>query len=213
MNMVKNSVHEKSESELIAESRNGHGEAMAELFRRHYPSSVAVARRMLPAQEDFLDAVQSAYLSAFQNFNSFRGDASFKTWVTRIVLNHCLMCLREPRRHRVAMSLDDPGFGGNPPVVPEHAPTPEDLALRSEISRAVAEAAARLPKPLSDVFTRCGLSGLSIRDAAQALGLTVAATKTRLFRARALMRQRLQTVFDSDITPRASSRFAAVRAR
>lgn len=199
----------KTEPELITESRNGHGEAMAELFRRHYPSSVVVARRILPAQEDFLDAVQSAYLSAFQNFNSFRGEASFKSWVTRILLNDCLGRLREPRRHRVVMSLDDPGFGGNLRVVPDHAPTPEDLARR-EIGRAAAEAAAKLPKPLNEVFTRCSISGLSIRDAAQALGLTVPATKTRLFRARALMRQNLRGVF-STTGPTSAVASAALR--
>ena len=75
------------ESELIAGAHSGDTEAMAELFRRHYSRSVGVARRILPVQEDCLDAVQSAYLSAFQNFQSFRSEASFKTWITRIVVN------------------------------------------------------------------------------------------------------------------------------
>jgi len=62
---------------------------MAELFRRHYTHSISVARRMLPAFEEFLDAVQSAYLSAFRSFQSFRAEASFKTW---IVMGHDLPC-------------------------------------------------------------------------------------------------------------------------
>ena len=87
---------EKPEPELIVDARNGDLDAMTELFRRHYSHSVTVARRMLPAREEFLDAVQSAYLSAFRQFQSFRGEASFKTWITRIVLNQCLMHLRDP---------------------------------------------------------------------------------------------------------------------
>src|SRR5207244_10978775 len=70
---------EKPEPELIVDARNGDLDAMTELFRRHYSHSVTVARRMLPARDEFLDAVQSAYLSAFRQFQSFRGEASFKT--------------------------------------------------------------------------------------------------------------------------------------
>jgi RNA polymerase sigma-70 factor (ECF subfamily) len=189
------SVHEKSEPELVGDARIGDSDAMAELFRRHYPHSITVARRLLPAQGEFLDAVQSAYLSAFRNFQSFRGEASFKTWITRIVVNHCLMRLREPRRRQIVVSLDHPGVNGVRPTIAGNLPTPEDLALRAELNRVIADAAARLPKRLSDVFIRCGISGLSVQDTAEALGLTVQATKTRLFRARGLMRQRLHTEF------------------
>src|ERR1700747_1451562 len=100
------SLNEKPEAELVCDARNGNGEAMAELFRRHYPHSIAVARRILPAQEEFLDAVQAAYLCAFRKFQSFRGAASFKTWITRIVLNQCLMRLRRGRWRRFGLSLD-----------------------------------------------------------------------------------------------------------
>ena len=78
--------------------------------------------------------------------------------------------------------------------------TPETLALRAEIESAVAEAVSKLPKALSDVFTRCSVSGLSIRDTAEALGLTVPATKTRLFRARSQLRQELQKAFGGGLT-------------
>jgi RNA polymerase sigma-70 factor (ECF subfamily) len=196
-----NFLNETPEPQLVGDARNGNREAIAELFRRHYPHSIAVARRLLPAQEEFLDAVQSAYLSAFRNFQSFRGDASFKTWITRIVHNQCLARLREPRRLRCTRSLDLLGRGGAPPSIAVESCTPENLALRAEIESAVAEAVSKLPKALSDVFTRCSVSGLSVRDTAEALGLTVQATKTRLFRARSRLRQELQKVFAGGLTP------------
>ena len=195
-----NPLNETPEPQLIGDARNGSRDAIAELFRRHYTHSIAVARRMLPAQEEFLDAVQSAYLSAFRNFQSFRGDASFKAWITRIVLNQCLMHLREPRRHRFTLSLDLPGRDGAPPSIAADSPTPENLALRAEIESTVAEAVSKLPKALSDVFTRCGVYGLSIRDTADALGLTVQATKSRLFRARSQLRRELQKSFGGGLT-------------
>ena len=117
MSRPANSRYEEPEPELIGDARNGDLDAMAELFRRHYPYSIAVARRILPAQEEFLDAVQSAYLSAFRKFQSFRGDASFKTWITRIVLNQCLMRLRDPRRYRIVFSLDQLEPGGTLPLL------------------------------------------------------------------------------------------------
>src|ERR1700730_2881890 len=112
-----NSLNETPETQLAGDARSGNRDAIAELFRRHYTHSIAVARRILPGQEEFLDAVQSAYLSAFRNFRSFRGEASFKTWITRIVLNQWLMRLREPRRRRFTLSLDLPGRDGAPPGI------------------------------------------------------------------------------------------------
>ena len=199
-----NSRYDKPEAELVAAARDGDIDAMAELFRRQYPLSISIARRILPVQEEFLDAVQSAYLSAFRNFQSFRGDSSFKTWITRIVLNQCIMRLREPCRRRITLSLDEPVPGGTLPIIAVDSRTPEDFTLRAEIERAVADAVANLPAALRDVFTRCSVFGLPIRDTAEALGLTVQATKTRLFRARSQLRQQLQTAFAGGSTPATS---------
>jgi RNA polymerase sigma-70 factor (ECF subfamily) len=87
------------------------------------------------------------------------------------------------------------GHEGAPPSIAVDSRTPESLALRAEIESAVAKAVSKLPQALSDVFTRCSVSGLSIQDAADALGLTMEATKTRLFRARSQLRQELQKAF------------------
>jgi hypothetical protein len=75
------------------------------------------------------------------------------------------------------------------------APTPEKSTLRQEIASALSDAADRLPKPLRDVFALCAFSGLSLKEAAAVLGLTVSATKTRLFRAHERMRSHLQPVW------------------
>ena len=194
------SLNEKPEAELVSDARSGNRDAIAELFRRHYPHSIAVARRRLPAQEEYLDAVQTAYLCAFRNFQSFRAQSSFKTWMTRIVLNQCIMRLREPYRRRITLGLDEPVPGGTLPIIAVDSRTPEDLVLRAEIESAVADAVAKLPTALRDVFTRCSVFGLPIRDTAEALGLTVQATKTRLFRARSQLRRELQKAFGGGLT-------------
>jgi RNA polymerase sigma-70 factor (ECF subfamily) len=185
---------DKPELQLITDSRNCDMEAMAELFRRHYPLSISVARRILRARDESWDAVQSAYLSAFRNFNSFRGDSSFKTWITRIVMNQCLMHVRNSARLRHFVSLDDSVSGLGPVLVRDAAPTPEDLMQSREMRKTLVETVARLPRPLRDTFTLYAISGLSIAETAKALGLTVPATKTRLFRARSFMRSALKNV-------------------
>ncbi len=187
-------MSEKPELELIADSRAGDKDAMAELFRRHYGVSVAIARGMLTNHDEALDAVQSAYLSAFRNIDSFRGESSFKTWIARIVTNQCLMRLRERSRRRF-VELDGAATDAITLPVVDRAPTPEDLALRKELRSALADAAGRLPTRLREVFLRYTLSGLSIEETAQSLGLTVAATKTRLFRARTRIQSRLQALW------------------
>jgi RNA polymerase sigma-70 factor, ECF subfamily len=180
------------EPELIFHARTGNTEAIAELFRRNYASSVAVARGILRTPDDALDAVQSAYLAAFRNFRSFRGDAKFKTWITRIVMNECLMVLRAPTRRRSFVSLDDAKHDGTPPVVIDKTLTPEEMAQRAEARASVMEFAALLPPRLKDVFVLCDLSGLSVGETALQLGLKIPATKTRLFRARSRIRSHLK---------------------
>jgi len=175
---------------------------MAELFRRHYASSLRVARRILTSPDDLLDAVQSAYLSAFRHFDSFRAESSFKTWITRIVVNQCLISLRDPARHRVWVHLDDAGPDGIPTLVVDRGPTPEEMARKTEISRTIAEATGHLPKGLREAFVLCAVSGHSIEEAAKMLGLSVAATKARLFRARAHLRGKLATVWQNEHAPR-----------
>jgi RNA polymerase sigma-70 factor (ECF subfamily) len=204
-------MQDKHESDLILNSRNGDMNAMTELFRRHYSASIGVARNMLPSRDESLDAVQSAYLAAFRKFDSFRGQASFKTWITRIVMNECLMLLRRPVRQRETVSLDHAGPEGRAMLVVDRAPTPEDLARSAEASRSIEALAEKLPKRLREVFLLCELSGLSVREAADALGLTRQATKTRLFRARSRVRVIAASSFPINTTRRNSHRSRTAR--
>jgi RNA polymerase sigma-70 factor (ECF subfamily) len=190
----KNDMSDKPELQLITDSRNGDRDAMAELFRRHYPWSMAIARRILSAHDESSDAVQSAYLCAFRNFKSFRGDSTFKTWITRIVMNQSLTHVRASARRKHFISLDASVSGIAPVFVRDVAPSPEDLVHSAEIRRKLVETAARLPQPLGKAFHLCAISGLSVAETAKALGITVPATKTRLFRARSFMRSELKNM-------------------
>jgi RNA polymerase sigma-70 factor (ECF subfamily) len=201
-------MKEKLDFELIVDSRRGDREAMEELFRRHYSSSLRTANRILRSEEDALEMVQSAYLKAFQHFSSFREESSFKTWITRIVMNECMVYFRNPARRQKWASIDDVEQCRRTPVpLRDPMPNPEEYASRQEVAALIRTAAKGLPETFRPVFSCC-VSGFSTRDTAQALGLTIQATKTRLFRARSHMRPHLESVWSRNtVAPaRASSR-------
>jgi RNA polymerase sigma-70 factor (ECF subfamily) len=188
-------IAEKPEPELVADCKRGDRAALTELFGRYYASCLSLARGMLRSVEESQDAVQWAYVSALRHLYNFRGDATFKTWITRIVMNHCLARLRERRRRRDLISLEDLNGRGALTVLASAAPTPEKSTLSHEIACALSDAAARLPKSLHEVFALCALSGLSLKEAAAVLGITVGATKTRLCRAHQCLRSHLEPVW------------------
>ena len=193
-------MEHKPESELIADAQRGDQAALSELFRRHYSSSLRLAYRVLRSEEDSRDAVQSAFLSAFRHLHSFRGSSTFKTWLGRIVVNQCFMHLRQPERRMGWVDLDGLYESGQADRLRSPALTPEKLALGGEIGAALAEGVSRLPQPLREVFSLYAGAGLSLKEVAGTLGLTLPAVKTRLFRANIRMRSHLQPVW-SDLRP------------
>lgn len=200
---------EKRESDLIAAGKLGDRAAIAELFERHYASSLCVARRILRSEEDSQDAVQSAYLAAFRHLHSFRGDAAFKTWITRIVTNHCMMRLRHPWLWGRRTNLDSLAGEGQLRLV-SSMPSPEASAFHGEVVTAVASAVAGLPRTLCEVFQLHTISGLTIKEVAAKVGVTVPAAKARLFRANARMRESLQAVRSNALRGRLNSRDSGV---
>jgi RNA polymerase sigma-70 factor (ECF subfamily) len=194
-NCLLDGMSDTPELELIAQCQQGDQAAIDELFGRHYPSSLRLARGILRSEDESQDAVQVAYFAAFRHLDRFRGDACFKTWITRIVVNCCLMQLRQPWRRVTWVGLDNMDGGWTAEALSSAIPTPEKTAWSNEMTEAVSDAVMKLPKHLRDVITLYSLSDLSLKEVASALCLTIPATKTRLFRARARLRMRLQPVW------------------
>jgi RNA polymerase sigma-70 factor, ECF subfamily len=187
-------VSGKSDFELISEGRGGNHAAIAELSERHYVSSVCAARAILRSDEESQDAVQMAYLTAFRRLDTFRGESSFKTWITRVVVNTCLMQLRVSRRRANWVQLEDLQTGRGQSLLASRWPTPEESAWRGEIASACRGAIAKLPREMREAFNLYSASGLTVKEVAASLGLTVSAAKTRIFRARARLQLYLRPV-------------------
>jgi len=197
----------KSDFELMAEGNRGNQAAVGELFERHYVSSVGLARIILRSGEESGDTVQMAYLSAFRNLDAFRGESSFKTWITRIVFNNCLMQLRASRRRVNWVQLKDLETGPEQSRLVSRRPSPEESAWAREIGSACSGAVAKLPGNQREAFNLHAASGLSIREVATVLGLTEPAAKARIFRARTRLQSSLRRVRFSRRNPKTKTLF------
>jgi RNA polymerase sigma-70 factor (ECF subfamily) len=134
--------------------------------------------------------VQTAYSRAFQYLHTFREEARFSTWITTIVVNQSRMHLRRQRRATL-LSLEEPIHEQIPQYLTSREPTPEESTARREISTAISRALARLPHGLRTPYTLHAVSGLPVAEVADKLGLSVSATKSRIFRARCTLESRL----------------------
>jgi RNA polymerase sigma-70 factor (ECF subfamily) len=173
--------------------------AFERLMRRHNSRLFRVARAILKEDAAAEDAVQEAYLEAFRHAGTFRGDAQVSTWLTRIVINQSLMRLRRQKRDRVVVPFE--GKGGDGPGAEEPADerseSPAASTLRAELRRLLERRIDELPAAFRTVFVMRDVEEMSVQETADLLGIPPATVRTRLFRARALLRHALARDLDT----------------
>jgi RNA polymerase sigma-70 factor, ECF subfamily len=176
----------EQEAALIAAAKAGDSSAFAELVRATHAEIYTLAYRMTGDEEDARDVVQDAYLRAFRSIKRFRGDARFSTWMYRITANCASTHLskRNKGRHE-ELSDDEPVADPRPEIDPEQVA--EAGALRDRVTDALAE----LPPRLRAVVVLRDVYDLPHEAIASELGITEAAAKVRLHRARRKLRERL----------------------
>ena len=176
-------------------------DAFEALMRRHNGRLFRVARAILKNDADAEDALQEAYLDAFRHIETFRGGSTLVTWLTRIVINRSLMSLRGGKRHGIIVPFaerDEPGRGKTEADVEDRtAVSPVDGTLRAEMRRLIERRIDELPSAFRTVFIMREVEEMSAEDVAECLGIPAATVRTRLFRARALLRQSLSRDIDA----------------
>ena len=185
------------DASLVERIRGGDPTAFAELMQRYEEKVYRLAMGMMKNRDDALDAVQDAFLSVYRKLDSFRGESTFSTWLYRVALNSVYMKLRARGRQSLNEPLDDhpeaafdsSGFLRVP--IRDWTERADDAVLRKELGEILREAVASLPDEYRAIFTLRDVEGLSNQEVADILGLTLAATKTRLHRARLFLRERL----------------------
>jgi RNA polymerase sigma-70 factor, ECF subfamily len=191
------------ELELVAALRRNDSTAH-ELFVRQYGGRMlATARRFLPCEQDSQDAVQEAFLSAFQAIDKFEGNSTLGTWLHRILVNVCLMKIRS-RSRRHESSIDDllPTFdhsGHHARSVPRWR-QPADEQLQSNETRAlVRRCIDQLPDDYRSILLLRDIEERNTEDTAAILDITPGAVKTRLHRARQALRTLLEPHFSEEL--------------
>ena len=182
---------------LVRACKNGDCAAFEAIVKRYDRKLFRIAQYLMHNQEDAEDAVQEAFLKAFQHLDQFREEAKFSTWLTRIAMNQALMLLRK-RRSKREVSIDDDfqsEDGDLPFEVADWAPNPEDLYRTAQLREILREALQKLGPGLRVVFVLRDIEGFTIQQTAETLGLSEVAVKARSFRARLQLRERLSRYF------------------
>lgn len=189
--------------ELVQRAKRGDLDAFEVLVGRHEQRIYSLALRMLRHEEDAEDVTQQTFLSAVENLDGFRGEASFSTWLLRIASHAALKVIRK-RKGLEMVSLEEATEPSDkydsiphPEFIADWRQSPEELVEKNEIHRLLDEALGRLDEKHRMVFLLRDVEGLSIRETAEALDLSEANTKVRLLRARLQLREHLtQTLGD-----------------
>ena len=193
---LRSEARDLSEAELVELARLGGENAIRTLIERNNQRLFRAARSVLRNDGEAEDVVQETYVKAFTALASFRGEASFSTWLTRIALNESVSRLRRRRKNSELEALDqavsaDSGLVSLFPL--SLVPLPADTeAARQEMRQILETANDGLPEGFRPVFMQRDVEGLSTEETAEQLTIKPETVKTRLHRARRMLRAVLE---------------------
>jgi RNA polymerase sigma-70 factor (ECF subfamily) len=175
--------------------------AFEALMRRYNGKLFRVARAILKDDAEAEDAMQDAYLHAYRHIGDFRGGAQLATWLTRIVINQTLMRLRQQKRDRVVVPFAQ-RHAAEPDrleadVPDEQSESPSSATWRAEIRRLLERRIDELPVAFRTVFVMRDVEDMTVQETADCLSIPSSTVRTRLFRARALLRESLSRDIDT----------------
>jgi RNA polymerase sigma-70 factor, ECF subfamily len=186
-----------TDSELLEHARQGRADAFSTLVRRHDRYLYRMARSILRDDQEAEDVVQETYLKAFMKIVDFRGEANLRTWLTRIALNEAL---QRKRRQRLHVELGEVDMArervrSQMHLSPLTQATPEREVARKQIRQILEGAIDDLPPAFRTVLVMRDVEGASVEETANVLGVKAETVRTRLHRARNMLRERLGEQF------------------
>lgn len=182
-----------TDAELVRRALARDGGAFRAIMKTHNQRLYRLARGVVRNDSEAEDIVQEGYVRAFSHLDSFRGESTLATWLSRIVINEALGRLRKRRRAIEISMSDDPVLEAKIIQFPLKANSddPERTMAQRQILQFVERATDNLPDVYRTVFVARVIEGLSIDETAELLGIKPETVKTRLFRARNLVRKQL----------------------
>lgn len=186
-------VTDLSDEVLIGQIRKGEKQVYAHLVRRYNQRLYRIGMSILADPDEAEDAMQAAYVKAYEKLAGFRGDAAFGTWLTRIMINESLARKKEKQR-----------FTGLPEKQLENHSTmtsPDRIVLNKELKRVLETAIAQLPEKYRLVFVLREIEALPVKDTSRSLGISEANVKVRLNRAKTLLKDQLRPYLGDHVYP------------
>lgn len=183
----------QTDAELVRRALARDGGAFRAIMTAHNQRLYRLARGVVRNDGEAEDVVQEAYVRAFANLGGFRGDSTLATWLSRIVINEALGRLRKKRRAVEISISDDPTLEAKIIQFPLNAnhDDPERTMAQRQILKIVEQATDNLPDVYRTVFVARVIQGLHVDETAELLGIRPETVKTRLHRARNLIRKHL----------------------
>lgn len=185
-----------SDTTLVDAAKHGNSAAFDILAKRHEAKIFRVLLRITRNREDAQDAMQQSLHKAFTRLETFEGESSFYTWLTRIAINEALMLMRK-NRGTTTVSLDDASFKRVITLaqeIPDSAANPEEKYAQAERGQILTHAMKQLPSETQTAL-RLQLEDHTLGEIAEILGVRVSAVKARLFRARGRLHELLKANF------------------
>ncbi len=186
-----------SDDSLVEQAQKKDYQAFEELVKRYEGKIYGHTLRLLGNREDAQDVLQETFLNVFKGLENFRGDSSFSTWIYRIATNNALMRLR--KLSHAERELNDelpPPESMKRQALASHILDPKDAFLEKEMLRELDKAVERLPEKYRSIFLLRDVEELSTDRTANVLGISEAAVKSRLHRARLFIREALLKKFE-----------------
>ncbi len=188
--------------ERVRRAQAGEFAAFEELVGRFQDRVYALAFRIVGEAHDAEDVTQQTFLSLIEHVRDFRGESAVAGWVLRIAANHALKLLRKRRGLPTVGTIHagEEGYADvpHPEFIAPWRDDPADIAARKDVRELIDRALAELDEKYRVVFVLRDVEGFSVKETAEALGLTESAVKVRLLRARLALRERLTPVFGDE---------------
>jgi RNA polymerase sigma-70 factor (ECF subfamily) len=189
-----------SDQDVVSRAAAGDHAAFEWVMRQHNRRLFRIVRSILKNDADAEEALQEAYITAYRALKHFRGDSQVSTWLTRIAINEALGRLRRQKTERVVIPFSSDNEEATDALrairAEESATSPEEDTLRAEMRTLLERKIDELPMAFRTVFIMRELEEMSVEETAQCLDIPAATVRSRLFRARGLLRESLAREID-----------------
>ncbi len=190
---MESSLEVNAEQEVIRKIKDGAVDLFEKLIRIYNPFLYKIGRAYQYNHQDTEDLMQDAYISAYCNLNKFENRSSFKTWLTRIMLNQCYQ-----KKHKLSFSNEiHTGYvqDDKSKILFQSTSSKENSPVNNELKHILENAIHQIPEDYRIVFTLRELNGLSVIETAEALTITESNVKVRLNRAKTMLQKEIKKLY------------------